>query len=370
MEFTIAKEEFLRGLSRTQSIIEKKSTLPVLSNVLINAQTDGLELAATDLEVSVKGVFEASVKTPGVVTLPAKRLFEIVRELPAGDVHVIGQDNAWVTIKYANGEMLLSGLVADDFPGIPAFDDEGFATFEAADLLDMIDKTSFAISTDETRYYLNGIYVEAGTDPATLRMVATDGHRLSMVLREMPAAAKLDVPEGVILPRKGVNELRRMLGDVKGEVELGIRDRNAVVKSGDSLLSIRLIDGEFPDYNRVIPQGNDKTIVLDRDAFLSALKRISIVSQEMTRGVKFAVTPGNLEISSNNPSLGEAKESMPVTYTGDELEIGFNAKFFIDVLGVIASGEVRIELNDDLSPALVKAEKAEGLSAVIMPMRL
>jgi DNA polymerase-3 subunit beta len=371
MEFRIERDEFVRGLSRVQSIIERKSTLPVLGNVLIAATKAGLDLAATDLEVGLRGTCAASVAKPGTVTLPARRLFDIVRELPSGEVKLTRQANDWVAIEYPSGKMLLAGLPADDFPAIPTFDEKGFAVFEPDLLSDMIDKTLFAVSTDETRYYLNGVYLETGgKDKGLLRMVATDGHRLCVVERDAPAATKLGLTGGVILPRKAVGELKKLLAEKPEEVHVAIRDRNAVVRAGGTTLTIRLIDGEFPDYTRVIPTACDKAARIDRDAFAHALRRISIVSAEMTRGVKVALSADALELSAQNPSLGEAKETLPAAYAGKDLEIGFNARFFLDVLGVIAPGEVILEFSDELSPALIRAETAEGFKSVIMPMRL
>ena len=371
MEFRIERDEFVKGLARVQSIIEKKSTLPILANVLIHAVKEGLELAATDLEVGLRGTCAAGVSKEGSVTLPARRLFEIIKELPAGEVKLTREPNDWVAIEYPGGRMVLAGLPADDFPAIANFEEEGFATFEPDLLSDMIDKTLFAVSTDETRYYLNGVFLEtSGKNKNLLRMVSTDGHRLCVVEREVPSATKLSLSGGVILPRKAVGELKKLLAEKPDEVQLAIRDRNAVVKAGSTQLTIRLIDGEFPDYTRVIPSACDKTARVDREAFLHALRRTSIVSAEMTRGVKLTFSDDAMEIAAQNPSLGEAKETIPARYKGADLEIGFNARFFMDVLGVITPGEVILEFSDELSPALIRAESAEGFRSVIMPMRL
>lgn len=370
MEFKIEKEEFAKGLAKIQGIVEKKTTLPVLSNVLIDVKKDRIELSATDLEVGIRSAYQATkiIKT-GTVTLPAKRLFEIVRELPQGEIHIIKQDNDWVDIKYANGHMLLSGLPADDFPMIPAFENEGFASFEPDLLAEMIDMTLFAVSTDETRYYLNGIYFEKSADNS-LRMVSTDGHRLSMIEKEVPSATKLELSQGVILPRKGMLELKRLLAGAEDSVSLCIRDRNAIVLSKETLLYIRLIDGEFPDYNRVVPTGNEKILEIDKANFTSVLRRISVVSSEVTKGVKLALSKNAIEISSDNPSLGQASEKIQVKYENEDMEIGFNARFFMDILAVIPDGSIRVELSDGLSPALIKTDNVEGFCSVIMPMRL
>jgi DNA polymerase III subunit beta len=372
MEFTIEKEALIKGLGKTQSIIEKKNTLQILSNVLIEARGESVEFVATDLEIGIKGKYEAKIKTPGSVTVGARKLFEIVRELSDEEVNIKTRDNNWVEISSGKAKFNIVGLAADEFPTMLSYEDKDFFGFPSEMISEMIEKVQHAISTDETRYYLNGVYfltVEKDEKPY-LRMVATDGHRLGLTDRPVPEGSGFTLEKGCIIPRKGIVELKKALSDFDGEAQLCFKDRNLIVKCDNLLFVIRLIDGEFPEYNQVIPAGNDRHITCSRDQIFGGLRRVSLLSSELNRGVKLSLSKKNLKISSSNPDVGEAEEEMAVVYEGEKMSVGFNARYFIDVLSVVRDEDVVIELADELSPAIIRTPSDPDYLAVIMPMRL
>jgi len=371
MQFKIAKEEFIQGLARTQSVIEKKSTLPILSNVLIDASGSTVTLVATDLEVGIRSVCEAEVKKEGQITVQAKKLFEICRELEGDTISFKAMPNDWVEVSGGAFSSKLVGLAADDYPVLPSTETEKEFTINGQVIADMIDKTQFAISTSETRYYLNGVFFLATKNKKErrLRMVATDGHRLSMCEKDLPEALNAEF-DGIIIPKKGVIELRKLLAEGDGDVVIGIKDRNIIMRRNGVELIIRLIDGDYPDYEQVIPKKNESIATCSRDNLLSATRRVAIMATELNKGVKMALERGALDISCNNPNLGQAQERVSATYEGPGLEIGFNARYVLDVLNVINSEDVILEFSDQLSPCIMRAPGDQGYLAVIMPMRL
>jgi DNA polymerase-3 subunit beta len=371
MQFTIAKEELLRGLARAQSVIEKKSTLPILSNILMDAAGDAVTLVATDLEVGVRSSCEASVETKGSITVNAKKLFEICRELDSELIRFKALPNDWVEISSGAFSSRLVGLSADDFPVLPSTEADVKFTINGALLGAMIDKTQFAISTNETRYYLNGVYFVTGEveGKKALRMVATDGHRLSLFGKELPEGMEVEI-DGVIIPRKGVAEIRKLTAEADGDVSVGIKERTIIVKRSDVELIVRLIDGEYPEYDQVIPKNNDKIATCRSDTLVHALRRVAVMATELNKGVRVAIKRGALELSCNNPNLGAAEETLEAQYDGPPLEIGFNARYLLDVLDVVDSEDVILEFSDALSPCVVRMPSDPGFLAVVMPMRL
>ncbi len=372
MQFTIAKDEFLRGLSRIQSVIEKKTTLPILSNVLLEASGATVTLVATDLEVGIRSLCEAEVETEGTITVQAKKLFELCRELEGETISLHVMPNDWVEISGGAFSSKLVGLAADDYPVLPSTESASEFTINGALLAEMIDKTQFAISTNETRYYLNGVFlVTAGkAKERTLRMVATDGHRLSMCEKPLPEGMNVKIEPGIIVPRKGVVEMRRLLDEGDGDIVVGVKERNVVLRRSGVELIIRLVDGDYPDYDQVIPKANNRIATCQRETLLHALRRVSIMATELNKGVKFALKRKGFEISSKNPNLGEAKETLPANYDGADLEIGFNARYVLDVLGVLGDEDIVLQFADPLSPCIIKSPSDQGYLAVVMPMRL
>ncbi len=372
MHFTIEKEFFLKGLSRIQGIVEKRNTIPVLSNVLIEADEEGINLTATDLEVGMRASYPATVKTPGRVTVSAKKIFEITKELPEKEISFTAKENCWIEIKCGKALFNIVGLSAEEFPFFPYPEKENFISMDALLLKEMVEKTSFSISTDETKYNLNGIYFKAEKTEAvsTLSLVATDGHRLSMITRDIPPGTVSELEKGVIFPRKGILELKKIADEGAGSILLGFMDNNAIIKKDKTVVVMRLVDGEFPDYNRVIPQNNEFTASIPRDGFLHALRRMSILSSEKSRGVKLNLNEALLEISSSNPEFGDSREELEIDYNGPELSIGYNARYIMDVLQNQDAEKMNLLVKDNLSPGLLKPCDDDQYLAVIMPMRL
>lgn len=393
MEFVIKREQLLAGIGRAQSIVERRHTMPILANVLLEAQDKELTIKATDLEVGLAGTYPAQVKKAGRITAPARKLYEIIRELAHEDVFLKAKENNWMELKCGAALFNVVGLDASEYPALPIFEDVGFFSLSCKRLKDMLDMTLFAASTDETRYNLNGISWEvkgkngvhpessprgdkAGPEPQrVLRLVATDGHRLSLIDWDeaIPTLSGLNITGAVILPRKGVMELRRLLEDAEAEenVEVCFQKNHGLFRRGSHFLVIRLIEGDFPDYEQVIPKGVARKAILVREAFLSALRRVSLLSAEKGKGVKFVFTPGNLEISARNPDLGEAQEKFEIEFGGKEqFAIAFNARYIIDILSVIKAEKVTFEFNDELSPGIIKPVSEEKHLSLVMPMRM
>jgi DNA polymerase III subunit beta len=373
MELKIGVQELSRALSRSLGIVEKKSTMPILSHVLLEAKKgDRLHVSATDLDVSVSGEHPCEVLKEGAVAVGAKYLHDIVRSLPEATATLRKAQNNYLEVKSGSAEFRIVGLPAEDFPALPRFEKLALLPVEPSVILDMIEKTQFAVSTDETRYNLNGVYFEPAQ--GEMRMVATDGHRLSLSVK--PFDGDFGLKKGVILPKKGLAELRKLLGEAleggeeKPQAKLGFVENSAIFQRPGVVLVMRLIEGAFPDYRQVIPKAGDKTLTLGRARFLDTLRRVSLLSSDKAHAVKLELGKGTLRVLSQNPDLGEAKEELPVTYEGEALRIGFNARYLTDVLQVLAAADVLLELADDLSPGVLRPEGEQGYTAVIMPMRI
>ena len=376
MELKIGVAELARALGRSQGIVEKKSTMPILSHVLLEAKKGQLVVSATDLDLAVSSEHDKNVEVlkEGALAVSARHLYDIVRALPEQQVTLKRAQNNYLELRSGPSEFRIVGLPAEDFPALPRFEKVAFTDVDAALLLDMIERTFFAVSTDETRYNLNGVYFEP--TPEALRLVATDGHRLS--LSERAAGGTFGLKRGVILPKKGLQELRKLLAEVaesgeeKIETKLGFVENSAIFRRPGVILSMRLIEGLFPDYRQVIPKTGEKMVRVGRDRLLETLRRISLLSSDKAHAVKLELGKGTLRVLSQNPDLGEAKEEVPVEYAGEPLKIGFNARYLMDVLAVVRSKDVQLELADDLSPGVLKGgdEADQGFTAVVMPMRI
>ena len=371
MEFLIEKGEFARGLFRSQSVVEKKGTMPILLNVLIETKDNGIFITATDLEIGIKGQYQGEVKTPGNITLSAKKLYEVVKELPEKDVSFRMKENQWVEVKSGKSVFTIMGVSAETFPSFPAYEEEEFMAMEASVLREMIDKTIFAVSTDESRYNLTGVFFtkHKEEEDQKMRMVATDGYRLSIIDRPM----KMEIPEfekGILLPKKGLAELSRLLEEEGEQVWIKLKNNNLIIKKENVVLIMRLLDAEFPDYNQVIPAQTKRHIRIKRGHLLESLKRVSILSSEKTKGVKFHFGENLLELSSYNPDFGEAKEELSVEYMGEEMTVGFNYRFVLEVLNILNSEEIIMEFEDGVSPAVIRPANDEKHTCVVMPMRI
>ena len=374
MKFTIAKGELLRGVGRIQSIVEKRNTMPILANVHLDAQKrekDGsLELAATDLEVGIRSTHPADVKKAGRLTVSAKKLHEILRELPEEPVHLEASPNAYLSLRCARAAFDLAGNAAEEYPALPTLVPGESVSVAGLLLGQMIDRTMYAASADETRYNLNGVFVEFIAETQKLRMVATDGHRLAYVDRPLGVVLE-GLGRGVIIPRKGLAELKRLVDeDDSDEVALGFEGSSAVVRKRGVTLSMRLIEGEFPNYRQVIPKPGQHQIVMPSEPIIQALRRVIVIAAERSRAVKVELGSGTLRLTSSNPDLGEAREELDIDYMGEDLAVAFNARYLLDALSNLGAKEIRLGFQDAVSPAQVVPADDPDTLAVVMPMRL
>ncbi len=372
MKFSIERATLLKALGHVQSVVERRNTIPILSNVLLSADRNGVSFSATDLDMEIVDETDVSVEIPGQITAPAHTLYEIVRKLPEGaDVELrFSGDDPRLMVSAGRSRFNLPVLPAGDFPVMSS---EGMASrmvVDTADLIRLIDKTRFAISTEETRYYLNGLYLHTVTDGGSvkLRAVATDGHRLA--LAEMPAPEGAEGAPGVIIPRKTIQEARRLLEDAGENVELQISPAKIRFEFGRASLTSKVIDGSFPDYLRVIPKDNDRILTVDNGVFASAVDRVATISAEKSRSVKLAVEPGRITLTVRNMEAGQAVEEMEAEYSGEPFEIGFNARYLLDVAGQIQGDVAEFRFADPASPTLVLDASDAGVQYVLMPLRV
>jgi DNA polymerase-3 subunit beta len=370
MELVARKADLVRELQFFQQIVERKNTIPILANVLIEATGNEITLLATDLEVTLRSRAEAAVARHGAVTLPAKKLYEVVRALPDGDVN-IETEKGGNGVKVSGGQFSsrMPTLPREDFPTITEPPGTAKASIKGATLAQMIAKTQFAITGEDTRYYLNGAQFVLG--PRQMTMVATDGHRLALVHADREGTHKGEDVKA-ILPRKALAELGRLLGESNGEVQYERGENHLFFEIGPRLLMSRMIDGQFPAYEKVVPKSNDKHIEFERDRLTNAVRRVALLSNERSRAVKFQVKNGKVEVTSSSPEFGEAREPIAVEYTGPDITICFNAQYVIDFLNAVDCDIVALELKDDVSQAVMKPVGVEGYdyTYVIMPMRV
>ncbi len=379
MELAIERVSLQNSLAMVQGIVERRNTVPILGHVLLEPDGNKIRLSATDLEVGIRTEVACKASTKGSLTLNARKLFEIVREAEGDEVTFKSLENDWVELKCGRARFKMMGLDPRSFPAMPSQAATGAAEparkavkgelkVAATVLAAMIDKTLFAVSPDEARYNLSGVYIDSPA-AGTARMVATDGHRLSMVDREV---AGFSMEGGAIIPRKGMAELRKLLDQAgDGEVELALDGSLAWIKRGATEVSMRLVEGEFPDYRGVIPKQSRYQVNVPRDSLLSAIKRAAIFSNERYHGVKFGLSSGTLTVSSASPEMGEASETIDVEFGGDEFSIGFNASYVQQVLGVIPEGsDAVLGLSDEVSPGVITTPSDSEFTYVVMPMRL
>jgi DNA polymerase-3 subunit beta len=377
MNFEIDKKDFMKGLGLMQGVAGRKTTLPILSHILLEWEKNSLYLTGTDLETGIREELTANIHQKGKASVSAKKLYEIVRELPEETVHIQKKDNHWITLQCGKSIFNLAGLDPEEFPSFPTYQEENFSTVSTQLIREMIEKTVFAASSEESRYHLNGILFaqmkQGGKE--ILRMVATDGHRLSLVDRENQKIRGIE-EKGIIIPKKAVLEIRKIIGDQVGEEEMGVYSNatHGFFKMGKSLTVIRLIDGEFPEYEQVIPKGNDKKLVMVKERMVSSLKRVATMASERMEGVKFSLKINSVEMSSTHQDFGDAKEEVEVVYEGPPLQVGFNARYLIEALNAIGTEEILMELKDEGSPGILRpSSSTPGISnqiSIIMPMRL
>ena len=375
MDFEIDKREFLKGLGLMQSVAGRRTTLPILSHILLEWEKDSLCLTGTDLETGIREELTAKIHQGGKASVSAKKIFEIVRELPEETIHIKKKENQWITIQCGKSVFNLAGLDPEEFPSLPTYSDESFSQVSTNLIKEMIEKTVFAASSEESRYHLNGILISQSKkgEREILRMVATDGHRLSLLDRESQVIRGIE--KGIIIPKKGVLEIRKIMGDRDGgeEIKVYFDHTHGFFKMGKSLMVIRLIDGEFPEYEQVIPKGNDRKVLMEKGKMYASLRRVSTMASERVEGIKFLVKKNVVELSSYHQDFGDAKEEVEVSYEGPSLEIGFNARYLMEALSVMDMEDVVMELKDEGSPGILKPQSVTEPSnqlCIIMPMRI
>ncbi len=372
MELVVRKTDLLRELQLFQGIVERKNTIPILANVLLEATGDEVKLLATDLEVGLRSKCSASVAKGGSLTLPAKKLYEIVKALPETDVR-IEEEKGGVKVAADRFDSRMQTLPREDFPTLPEANGKGMVTLARDVVKQMVSKTQFAITGEDTRYFLNGaLFV---LRPDSMSLVSTDGHRLALVTvpRDKDKGTKAgDGEERVILPRKTLLELGRLLSEGEGDIKFERGENHLFFEVGGRLLISRMIDGQFPAFERVIPKSNDKRVEFDRDRLTSAVRRVALLSNERSRAVKFQIDKGKVEIASSSPEFGEAKEVLIVDYNAAPVTICFNAQYVIDFLGAVETDSVALDFKDEMSQAVMSPIGADGYSYtyVIMPMRI
>lgn len=374
MQFTIERSALLRSLTHVQGVVERRTTIPILSNVLLQATGGKLGLTATDMDLAIVESVPADVSQDGSTTVPAHTLYDIVRKLPEGSQVEIrsGGEQGQLEIRSGRSKLNLTTLPSEDFPVMSGGDLPHEFTVSAATLRRLIDRTRFAMSTEETRYYLNGLYLHAAeTDGApVLRIVATDGHRLARVEVGLPEGAA-GMP-GVIVPRKAVTEIRKLIDEIGDEVEIDVALSGTKIRFSysDAVLTSKLIDGTFPDYDRVIPFGNDKTLEVKRTEFVKAVDLVSTISTEKSRAIKLSLDNGSLILTATSPEAGSAREELDVDYKDGPMEIGFNSKYLLDITQQIDGDDARFQLSDGASPTLVQDMGDPSALYVLMPMRV
>jgi len=364
MEVVIDRDAFLKGLQMVQNIVEPRQTLPILANVLLEAEGESVRMTATDLEVGARVSVPAKVGAKGAITVSARKLAEIVKELAAAAVALKVTENVTVSLRCGGATYRLVGLAPDDFPPVVPASPQSWVTLEAKILREMLTQTSFAVSHDETRYALNGVlFAFQGKD---VRMVATDGHRLALSTRSLGNA----IPSATgIVPRKAVTEIMRVLGAGE-EVQIAITENQFVLQMPNFVMTARLIEGQFPNYDAVIPRTQPGRLAAPRSSLTAALRRVAVMAEERNKPVKLALSPGSLKVTASSQDLGEAEEILEVEYAGEEMVLGFNSRYLLEAMAALDKDQVMFEIKDAQSPGVIKSVEDEGYCCVIMPMRI
>jgi DNA polymerase-3 subunit beta len=374
MEIKIDKDVLLKGISRVQGILEKRSHMPILSTVLLTTKGDELEISATDLEIGFQNSYPVETIKPGSITISGKKLLDITRETNRKKIYISEKENNWVYISDNNAHYNLSCLPADEFPALIEPEDTVMIEIDSKVLAEMINKTIYSITMEEAGFKLSGVFMEKTKKEGEdfLRMVATDGHRLSLIDKKVPDIQKIELKNGVMIPKKGLIELNKLsLED--GGILFGLKQNNLVAKQEKALIIIRLLDTKFPDYKNVIPakeEGKENIIIINRMSLLEAMRRMMIVRSDQYQGVKMKIGLDYLEMVSVNPDLGNVEEKIEVKYEGEPIEMGFNPRYFIDTLQSMISDTIHLNIKDQTSPCLITGDQDGGFLGLIMPMRV
>ena len=371
MEIRVERDDLYQAITRVQSIIEKRSNMPILSMILLSAADSAISISATDLEISIQQALPAEILQTGSVTISGRKLFEILKESKSSKIYIKEKENNWVHIADDDARYNLACLSPEEFPAF--VEPEGVVTvdIEGSDLSEMIEKTIYAVTMEEAGFKLSGVFTEkiAQRGKTFLRMVATDGHRLSLIDKEISHIEDLKLDGGVMIPKKGMAELNKLASE-GGLLQVGFRQNSCLVKRASCTVVIRLLESKFPDYNAVIPKKPKSFIHIDRTMLLDGMKKMIILSSETYRGLKMSLEENGMELVSINPELGDAQERLAVEYQGERLELGFNSKYFIDVLQVMESNTVELGFVDNASPCLISGKDDQGFLGLIMPMRI
>lgn len=373
MKIQVKRDEILKGIQRAQGIVERKSTMPILSNLLIEATGGGIDIIATDLEIGIKDRCPANVIEDGGVAISARKVFEILREIIGEDVLIEKEKNNWVKITNGHSEFRIMGLGKEEFPSLPEAKEDSLLSMNADLLSEMLKKTIYASGESDTRYVLNGLLFAVKPQPPkiSLTMVGTDGHRLAIINKSIESnKTGLQADKNVIIPKKTAVELKKLLDEGDENIAISLDTNHIIFKRGNTILLSRLIEGNYPNYEQILGTTHDKKISLSRDLFMGALRRVSILSKEKTNAVKLDVENDKILLSSSNPDMGEAREELKASYKGDTVAIGFNARYLLDALGAMGEEKVTLDLYDPLSPAFLTEEGETDYKCVVMPMRI
>lgn len=371
MEFNIGRDKFLDGIQKTLGIVEKKTTMPILNNVLIKASQAGIKIVATDRELGLVADYEAQVVQEGDVTLSARKLYEMIREIEGDAIHFYRNDQFVVTLTAKKAIYKIPGIPADEFPAVVISEDVNFFKMHGQMLKDLILKTSFSMSNDEIRKNLNGVFFESETEkPGVLKAVATDGHRLAMASVYSGDKDFLKLEKGIIVPRKGVSEIRKLIEGETGDISIGVQQGMCVIKTDHTMLKVSLIDAEYPDYRRVIPTEKGVVVQFEKDRVLHALRRMGVISSERYSGVIVHMQEGKMILNSTNPDVGEANDEIEVTYHGSDVEVGYNVNYLIDAIEVVDEKNVIFEIGSGMKPGVIRSMENDKNFCIIMPLRI
>jgi len=373
MKFTVQRNTFLEGIQKTLSIVEKKTTMPILNNILLRTGNNKITIVATDREIGLVADYGAEILEEGQVTVSARKLYEMIREIQGDSVQFEANESHRVTVMCQKIIYKIPGLSADDFPSvIDDRTDVNFSSMQGKFIEGLIRKTSFAMSGDEMRKNLNGVLVETLDDDGknTLRMIATDGHRLAIASADIGEASLFKLEKGIIIPRKGLNEIKRLIEDASEEIFVGIRQGMCIVKTDSTMLRVSLVDAEYPDYRRVMPAEKGIVVQFEKDAILHALRRMSVISSERYSGVIIALSEGKMVLESTNPDVGEAKEEIEIAYHEKDISIGYNVKYLIDAMEVIDDETVVFEMGAGMKPGVIKPAHNDEYVCIIMPLKV
>ncbi len=372
MEFNIKRNTFLSGIQKTLGIVEKKTTMPILNNILIRTEEGQIKIVATDKELGLISRYDAEIIQPGDITLSAKKLYEMIREIQGETIHLAKNENHQVTMTAQKVLYKIHGLPADEFPNVLESDNITFFKIPGQVLRDLIRKSSFAVSTDEMRVNLNGVFfeTEVSVNGPRLKMSATDGHRLAMAYSQPGEHGGLLLEKGIIIPRKGLMEIRKLIEDEDEDILVGIDHGMFFVKTKDTTLKVSLIDGEYPDYRRVVPLDKGTLLRFNKNAVLHALKRMNVMSSERYNGVILTLGENRLILNSTNPDVGEANDEIEVSYEGEEIKVGYNVNYLIDAIDVVDEEDIVFELRPGMKPGMVRTVGDDHYACVVMPLKV